>query len=135
MRKHDCGTAWWTLLTVICATVLLLSIACGGGDGRITGSESTPEPAPTVTPDTRTLPEPVRLVRDRAAEDAGTTPEQVEIVAYTEERWPSTALGCPQPGKFYTQVITPGYRVLLRISDDTVTYHTDMDGSATQCER
>jgi hypothetical protein len=122
-------------------TLLMLSVACGGEDsGR--GTAPTPVPVATATPtappaptvDTRPLPEPVRLAREQAAEDAGLPPEQVEVIEFSEEQWPSAALGCPKPGMYYAQVITPGYRVVVRVGDDTVPYHTDMDGNAIRCE-
>jgi hypothetical protein len=114
-----------------CGTLLLLSIACGGEDS---GGGATPTAPPAPTVDTRPLPEPVRLAREQAAEDAGLPPEQVEVIEFSEEQWPSTALGCPKPGMNYAQVITPGYLVIVRVGDDTVPYHTDMDGNAIRCE-
>ncbi|HUG15545.1 MAG TPA: hypothetical protein VMM78_11085 [Thermomicrobiales bacterium] len=125
-------------INVSCAVLLLAWLACGDGY-RDTSVDPTatlaPLPAATRTPDTRPLPEPVLRAIARAAEDAGVPPEQVEIVEYAEQQWPSTAIGCPRPGEFYAQVITPGYRVVLRVGDETLTYHTDMDGNVRRCDQ
>lgn len=47
------------------------------------------------------------------------------IVIEVEERiWPDTSLGCPEPGRLYAQVLTPGYRIVLGAGDERYVYHT-----------
>jgi len=46
---------------------------------------------------------------------------QVETVEAVE--WPDTSLGCPEPGMMYAQVITPGYRILLKARGQIYEYH------------
>lgn len=61
---------------------------------------------------------------------ANITVESVEPM-----EWNDGALGCPEPGKFYTQALVSGY--LLTVSDGSQTYelHTNEDGSnAVVCE-
>ena len=48
--------------------------------------------------------------------------------------WPDSALGCPQPGKFYAQVITPGYLVLIAGSGKVTEYHTDAIQRVVLCK-
>jgi hypothetical protein len=50
---------------------------------------------------------------------------QVIVNSVEGLEWPSGALGCPQPGQMYIQVITPGYRVVLSVGGDTYEVHTD----------
>ncbi|HIQ06039.1 MAG TPA: hypothetical protein EYH31_10220 [Anaerolineae bacterium] len=52
--------------------------------------------------------------------------KEVEISVESVEpvQWPDSSLGCPEPGKMYAQVITPGHRVILRAGDQTYEYHT-----------
>lgn len=78
-------------------------------------------------------PQPVRLAIDAAASEAGVDPDAVIVVSFQEREWPSTALGCPQPGFSYAQVVTPGYFVLLRIGDAEYEYHTNMRTSVVLC--
>ncbi len=39
--------------------------------------------------------------------------------------WPDTSLGCPQKGGMDTQVVTPGYRLVLSDGTTDFEYHTD----------
>ena len=58
-----------------------------------------------------------------------------QLVSAEEQEWPTPALGCPQDGAMYAQVITPGYKITF--TDGTTTYavHTDETGDqALLCE-
>lgn len=112
---------------VITACLLLAFTACGG-DGDNAGND----PPPTIPHDT--LPEPVQHAINVAADDAGINPGDVGLIAYTQEEWNDTALGCPQPGGVYAQVMTPGYSVQLLVAGHEVEYHTDMDATVVHCE-
>jgi hypothetical protein len=46
-----------------------------------------------------------------------------------------SCLGCPQTAENCAQVLTPGYRILLRVSDATYEYHTDLGGRAKLCSQ
>ena len=37
--------------------------------------------------------------------------------------WPDTGLGCPEKGKAYAQVVTPGFRVLLQLNAKVYRVH------------
>jgi hypothetical protein len=69
----------------------------------------------------------------QAAVDAGVDVDDIELISYAGEEWSSAALGCPQPGKFYAQVITPGYSVMLRVSGLEREYHTDLSERVVSC--
>ncbi|MBX5445533.1 hypothetical protein [Sphaerobacter sp.] len=70
-------------------------------------------------------PVPVRHALAVAARAAGVDPEQVTLLGYEAVTWPDAALGAPEPGRLYAQVLTPGYRVHLRVAGLSLTYHTD----------
>ena len=59
------------------------------------------------------------------AERLGISPSAITIVSVEAVDWPDTSLGNPQPGMFYAQVITPGYKILLSANDQLFEYHTD----------
>jgi len=44
-----------------------------------------------------------------------------------EKSWSDTSLGCPRPGMFYAQVITPGYLITLEVKGEKYEYHTDLE--------
>ena len=48
--------------------------------------------------------------------------------------WPDASLGCPQPDAAYTQVLTPGYLILLESGDIKFEYHADLHNYVFYCE-
>jgi len=50
--------------------------------------------------------------------------EEIEVIEVEEVEWPDTSLGCPQPGMVYAQVITPGFRVVMRVGSKVYEYHS-----------
>jgi hypothetical protein len=53
--------------------------------------------------------------------------EKISTVSIESIVWPDTALGCPRPGKSYTQQTTLGYLVHLEAAGQEYIYHTDID--------
>lgn len=60
--------------------------------------------------------------------------QDVEIVEVRDVQWPDGALGCPEEGKFYTQAVVDGTRVLLGADDRIFDYHAGDDGEPFLCE-
>lgn len=71
------------------------------------------------------LPQAVQLAVADLSQRTGVPAEQIAVVSLEEVTWPDTSLGNPQPGMFYAQVLTPGYRVVLDAADQRYEYHTD----------
>jgi len=105
-----------------------------------------PAPTPTAWEETVTVhptiasgqdPGLIQLVA-QAKEDLGrrlTIPvDQIELLEVQEVVWPDASLGCPQPGMMYAQVITPGYRVVLKAGGQTKEYHADASSFVLLCE-
>jgi hypothetical protein len=111
---------------VVCVSCALL-MACGDDDASLAGADAT------ATPEAIPLPAPAIAAIETAAIDLRVPLERVELVEYAPLDWPSPALGCPKRGKMYAQVITPGYRVLLRIDGREYAYHTDRTGRVARC--
>jgi hypothetical protein len=53
------------------------------------------------------------------------------LVSAESVEWPDTSLGNPQPGMFYAQVITPGFKIILEAGGAQYEYHTDLAGNFT----
>jgi len=51
--------------------------------------------------------------------------DEVEVVRVEAVNWPDASLGCPEPGMMYAQVITPGWRIVLRVGSREAVYHSD----------
>ncbi len=51
----------------------------------------------------------------------------VRVVRVSRFNWPNSALGCPEPGVLYTQMIVPGYLVLLEHKGEVYRVHIGKD--------
>jgi hypothetical protein len=77
----------------------------------------------------------VSWARSDLADQEEIAPEQIEVVSVESVEWRNSSLGCPQPGQVYLQVITPGYRIVLRVGEETFEYHAAEDSDrAILCE-
>ncbi|MDQ4044039.1 MAG: hypothetical protein M3173_01120 [Chloroflexota bacterium] len=132
-------------MLLLLAAPLLLFAACGGeSDDEPTGSNAdtdtaSPTTSASPTPPRSTaspppVPDPVQAAVSQAAEDAGVSEDEIELLHYEPREWPSTALGCPEPGQMYAQVITEGYLVHVRADGEVVQYHTDRGTTAVRCD-
>ena len=83
-------------------------------------------PDPTSTPATH--PEAVMAAVRFLAMQLDLPPEAIRVVAWEPLDWPGAALGCPEPGKVYAQILTPGYVVFLEARGETFRVHTDRTG-------
>ncbi len=152
---------WWAGLVSIGLSAFLA--ACGGGAtptiAPTVGSVPTAPPSPTrvITPaatasraatatttraaspaatTTRTpmaYPDVVRLASEALASELNVPREQITVVRFEAHDWPDSSLGCPQPGRTYLQVITPGYRVILAAGGREYEYHTNQTAMVTRC--
>lgn len=127
---------------VLVATVLA---GCAGG------SSPTGEPSPTSGPSPTAGPSPTSSVSPTPGSDAvpsavvdqvvaaatdrtGVPPAQVEVLRAVAVEWPSSALGCPEEGQMYTQVITPGYWVVVEAGGEQLDYRMAQQGEPRLCE-
>jgi len=122
------------------ALALLLSGACGDRGAAGSGEPVATVPptpssttAPTASP-TTAAPAVVTAALEQAAADAGVPNQSVALIDFRYMEWSNAALGCPQPGKFYAQVITPGYIVLIDVAGQQREYHTDLDSRVVSCD-
>lgn len=80
------------------------------------------------------LPQAVReALQADAAKRSGLTPDKLAVVSTEKVTWTDGALGCPQPGRMYTQAIVPGYRVVVRAGERLLIYHTSESGDVVLC--
>lgn len=77
----------------------------------------------------------VDRARANLAQRLGQQLETVRLVSVESVQWPDASLGCPQPGQLYAQVVTPGFRVVLRAAEQVYTYHTDRGERVVLCEQ
>ena len=73
--------------------------------------------------------------RETLADWLGVSSEEIEVLKVEEVEWPDTSLGCPQPGMVYAQVITLGFKVVMRVRSKVFEYHTDRRGRGVLCDQ
>lgn len=88
----------------------------------------TPIPTPTPVP-TPSPPDALALAKATLISKLGVNSNDVLVLSAERVEWPSTALGCPEPGVAYAAVIVSGWKFTLAHRDQTYTYHSDESGS------
>lgn len=58
---------------------------------------------------------------------------EINVAEVRPVTWPNSALGCPEPGKLYLQVLTPGYQIRLVHAGRDYLVHTDRGTHAVYC--
>lgn len=71
------------------------------------------------------------IVRELEAREVSGTPV---LVAATAVTWTSGALGCPQPGRSYTQALVQGVRALVEVGGVTYDYRFGRGDVPRLCE-
>ncbi len=57
----------------------------------------------------------------------------IGVASVTNATWPDGALGCPKPGMAYSQIVRPGYRIILTYSGRSYEYHSDRGTTIVSC--
>jgi hypothetical protein len=96
-------------------------------------TEPGPTPAPAETSPSGPIPvdlPPAQLKAIEAlAASQGVDLSEIQVVSADVVEWPDGCLGVQRMGVMCTQVITPGYRIVLDAGGKQYEYHTNQDGS------
>lgn len=116
-----------------CLLIGALLTACGTvEDGQAPERPTTstmPQLSTTTTElnSTTSLPDGVtpglleQIVVDASAR-TGVQESEIRVVSVEGETFNDTSLGCPEPGKMYAQVMTPGFVVLIEAGGEQLDY-------------
>ena len=102
---------------------------------RIPPTAETVSPLPAGTPvGITTVPRELRraLVAD-AAKRFGVAESAVVLTRAEQVTWSDGSLGCPEPGRMYTQNLVPGYLVVAKTVEGEIVYHTDLRALLVSC--
>jgi len=107
------------------ATIGTTTTAASGGSQGASGATTTATPATTTAPpdpsgDFAVPDEILAIVVAAASSSQGVSAASIEVVSAVAGDWPDGSLGCPEPGKSYTQVLVPGYLVILSVGGTEV---------------
>jgi hypothetical protein len=130
-------------MLTLAATLCLA--ACGpnaGGPSPVPPS-ATPLP-PSASPVTDILPgsnanPDAQPAIDAALLDAATQlsigKDQLRVDQVDAHKWPDSSLGCPRPGMMYSQIVTPGFLIVITsASGKRLEYHTDAGAHVVLCK-
>ncbi len=80
--------------------------------------------------------EAVTAARTLLANDLDTEPRALIIQSTDDVDWPNAAIGCPEDGVSYAQVITQGYRMVFEFEGEIYEVHTSIDGKqVARCDQ
>lgn len=79
------------------------------------------------------LQEAVQAALKDAASRSGRDAGSLQVVLAEAVTWPNGAMGCPTPGRMYTQALVPGYRIRIAAGSQTLDYHGGREGPPSHC--
>lgn len=78
-------------------------------------------------------PPALQAVLADAATRSGVPQGTQRILRVEPAQWSDSGLGCPQPGEFYLQAITPGWLIEVQSGGTIFEYHTDATDRFVLC--
>ena len=63
------------------------------------------------------------------------SPESIKVSGARRVTWRSGALGCPEPGKNYTEALVPGSVIYLQVDNAIHAYHGKIGTEPFYCPR
>ncbi|MBO9362008.1 MAG: hypothetical protein J7452_07370 [Thermoflexus sp.] len=139
------GQGRWILLAGVLLGALSACAPASPGVSPLEGFSPLPAPAgPTpppgapggsiVEPELEAMPEVlVEEARQDLASRLNLDPGEIRVVETRGVTWPDSSLGCPEPGRMYLQVLTPGYRIVLEAQGQRYAYHAGRGGPVLLC--
>ncbi len=130
MRKSECLRAGIGLVAL--STIIVLS----GCQAKQKAGEAPATPVGQAAPAADAKPDGSAIVEAAREDLSQRLNHPVDDVKLLENRpvyWRSSALGCPDPGKSYTQVMTRGWLIRLAIGRAEYRYHSGEQGPPFTC--
>lgn len=122
---------------VLAALLALLVTGCGDDPDATTVPEEEETMSETSSPDGSgedEQPAPVDEAVADLAQRLDLAEEDVEVLEAEAVTWKDGSLGCPEPGRTYTQALVDGHKIVLRADDRTWPYHSGGGRGPFLCE-
>ena len=105
------------ILSTLVISLILLSSACS------LFPDQNSDPGEVIPPLSEDIDSLVMLAKLDLALKTGADIEKMDADSVEEFDFADASLGVPEPGVAYTQVITPGYIIILNAEGATYEYH------------
>ena len=110
--------------------LLILSVVgCAPTEAAATEEPSDIDEPPTSIPASEELTPVQRAVIGALSDGLDISEENVTLVSTEAVDWPDGCLGIQEEGLMCTQVITPGFQIILEANGRDVEYRTNEDGT------
>jgi hypothetical protein len=94
---------------------------------------SAPPPPSAQGPDSTSRKKAFDEAVDSLHDQTHAPKSDIAGVTQDEATWNDSCLGCAKTGEKCSQVLIPGYRIVLRVRDATYEYHSDRSGRVRLC--
>ena len=94
----------------------------------------TQMPQPTFSSSIPGIESLIEKAKEDLAQQLSISTSQINLLEAQAVVWPDSSLGCPQPGMMYSQVLTPGYLILLGANNKDYEYHAGKGSDVIYCE-
>lgn len=98
-----------------------------------TDASTTTTEVPMPTPPSDADPAKARAAVADLARRLGVDEDAIVVVGVEEVMWRDGSLGCPEPGRVYTQALVEGERIVLSVDGREYAYHAGRDGEPFYC--
>ena len=122
---------WKATVPIWMVGLMILVAACAAEMADTPGGDTAQTPQPSTLPPALQGAggSPGKEAAQRAKDDLGERlnleDEAIAVISVEAVDWPDASLGCPEPGKLYAQVVTPGYIIVLEAEGQRHEYHSD----------
>ena len=104
----------------------VIALALLGGVSLLLISSLAYAEAPKQTQAEETKNRLIELARQDLAKQLAVGKDEITVKSAEKITWPDSALGYPQEGRYYLQVLTEGYKIILDCNGKDYEYHTNM---------
>lgn len=124
------------IVFTVCVCLLVFSTtACANTQTNSSQIESVTTPTQTPNSSLTQLPSDVQsAVLSDAAKRSSQTVAALRVTQAQKQSWGDSCLGLTQPGKVCTQVIVPGWKVVVSDGQREWVYRTDKVGKQVKLE-
>src|SRR5438445_13657885 len=128
---------------LLIAATLFLSACASGPATQVPTLPPPPSLPASASPVASVLPGSSSAADSQPAVDAamrdaaahlGVSQANLKVDQVEPRQWGDSSLGCPKPGLMYSQVVTPGFVVIISGAGNQLEYHADTRGQVVLCQ-